>query len=183
MGLFTKEPTTQEKNDIRALLSRAQTCARNLNEADSISGFYKEWDKLMALFDRLIWYEKRGTRFKPSPRKNLREIEAKKEKAERDCIDRAFSVLQASLFSLKTESGRRNKVGRFFEEAEYYSSRMEPANVAFIREMKTKLMVDNAPKASEKASNASGEAFYCTQCGSRLRQGDRFCSKCGAKVE
>ncbi|MCC6472971.1 MAG: zinc ribbon domain-containing protein [Burkholderiales bacterium] len=33
-----------------------------------------------------------------------------------------------------------------------------------------------------KAARASGAAGFCTQCGSALRAGDRFCSKCGKAV-
>lgn len=185
MGLFRKIPTTQEKNDIRALISRAQTCARNLNEADKISSFFKEWDKLIHNFNRLIFYENRGVKFKISPKRDLEDAKRKKRNIERNCIDRSFADLQASLFQLKTDSGKKNRIIRFFEEMEYYSNRMESDNVAYINQLKKGALsgIETKKSAGSTKQKDTNSALFCTQCGNPLPSGAVYCGRCGFKVK
>ena len=140
MGLFRKEPTSTEKNEIRSLISRSQTCARNLSETDKISNYYKEWDKLMSLLNRLIFFEAKGIRFKPSPRRDLASAQAKKQRTEKNCIDRAYENLKVSLISLKTEQGKRNRIIKFFEEMDYYAPRMAAENANYVQHLKQEML-------------------------------------------
>ena len=184
MGLFHRQPTTTEKNEIRSLISRAQTCGRNLTDADKISNYFKEWDKLMSLLDRLIYYENRGIKFKPSPRLDLSNAKSKKQRTEKNCIDRAYEDLKVSLFALKTEQGKRNKTVRFFEEMEYYFPRMDSNNVDYVVHLKKETM-EQFPGTSFSVNPqiiSPSAINFCPECGSRVIPGSNFCSNCGYKL-
>ena len=58
MALFKRSPSTSEKNDIRALLQRSQSCARNLNTLDKIPAFCNEWEKLTRLYGSLVLFRR-----------------------------------------------------------------------------------------------------------------------------
>lgn len=139
----------------------------------------------MDQINRLISYERSGIKFSYSPRKNLELAKQNKKSVEHKCIGRAYADLQTSLLSLKTESGKRNRVAKFFEKMDYYSSRMESSNIAYLSQLKEEMVsrLKQAEAASDKFPLTSNSVRFCSQCGNQLSSVDLFCSKCGFKVQ
>ena len=178
MALFKRQPTASEKRDVNAIISRAQTCARNINESDNIAVFFREWEKITIHYHSLLTYEKSGYPFSPSPSKLFeRDVFSKKQKVELKCINRAFDRLQAGLISLKTTQGKIDRINSFFDEMEYYSDKMEPENIEYLKTLKESMLKDY-PVMKSKAPSAS----FCPNCGNRVGSGDLFCSNCGRRL-
>lgn len=182
MGLFSRTPSTTEKNDIKAVIARAQTCARNLNDADKIASFFKEWDRLVDQLNRLIRYENSRIKFQSSPKRDLEKAIFNKSNVERKCIDRQYADLNTSLLSLRTIQGKRNRVQKFFEEMEYFMPRMEPVNVDYVKQLKD-IATAQLSQETHKASIAQSESTsFCPNCGKTVAPNSNFCSYCGNKL-
>lgn len=183
MSMFSKKPTTEEKNEINALLARMRTCCKRLESVDSIDRFFTEWDKYLSEYDRLSYYESKGIKFTMSPREVHSQICAEIPRIERDVISRGYDRMQRDAAKLTTDKGKQKKADAFFNELEYYYSRLQPGTVEFIRNLRANTnFVSVLPSKKPVAVENKITPKFCSQCGSPIDAGAKFCGKCGNRL-
>lgn len=182
MGLFDKKPTTAQKNDINATISRCGTCCKRLESANSIDRYFTEWDKFMVDYNVLLAYEKQRIKFTVPPHKLYNQIVAEIPRIEHDIVTRGYDRMQRDAAKLSTDKSKQNKAIKYFDELEYYYPRLRPETVNYIKSLKeTCSLLQNEQPVAMTASAKAGGHYFCTSCGARLEEGALFCGKCGAK--
>lgn len=138
MGLFSfyKKPTAAQKKEIEAALSRGRTCAKRIESLDSIDKYFTEWDKYMKEEKILEYYEDQRIKFTVSPRKIHSMVCAEIPRIEKDTIMRSYDRMQRDAAKLSTDSGKKKKAEKFFNELEYYYPRLQPESVQLIQQLK-----------------------------------------------
>ena len=183
MGLFYKEPTSNEKREINAIISRVGTCFKRLESANSIDKYFTEYDKFISDYNMLREYEKRRIKFNVPLTKIYNEVVAEIPRLERDIVARGYDRMQRDAVKLTTEKSKQNKAKKFFDELEYYYPKLQPATVIYIKSLRANSDLGQ----EEQSENVSGDSKitahnFCAKCGSRLQPGSLFCGNCGTKV-
>ena len=187
MGIFGKKyvkPTATEKKEIDAILSRMATCCKRLESVNSVDKYFIEWDKYVIDQNRLAQFENKGIKFTASPKEIHSQICKEIPRVEIDVIDRGFDRMQRDAAKLSTDKGKQKKSDAFFNELEYYYSRLQPSSVEHIKELKLKAqyVIDGQDNTNNSGISA-GEVAFCSKCGSSVSADDIFCSKCGNKLQ
>jgi len=188
MGIFGKKyvkPTATEKKEIDAILSRMATCCKRLETVDSIDKYFTEWDKYVVDQKRLAYFEGKGIKFTASPKKIHDQICKEIPRVEIDVIDRGFDRMQRDAAKLSTNKGKQKKSDAFFNELEYYYSRLQPSSVEHIKELKLKAnyVADEPGILNNNISMDRLASRFCSKCGATIGADDMFCSKCGNKLQ
>ena len=185
MGLFSRKPTAAEVKQINSLLGRMGTCCRRLESVDSIDRYFTEWDKYLSEYQQLDYYAKQGIKFSVSPQKIHLQICKEIPRIEKDVLRRAYDRMLRNAAKVTTEKAKQKKADAFFNEIEYYHSRLQPDTISLANTLKERTRFTSqtsaqSPKASVSANRTQGR--YCTHCGAQLDQDAAFCGKCGNKV-
>ena len=183
MGLFHRAPTSNEKKDINATISRVGTCFKRLESVDSIDKYFTEYDKFLNDYNMLRVYEKQRIKFKVPLTKIYNEVMAEIPRIEKDVVNRGYDRMQRDAAKVSTEKSKQNKANKFFDELEYYFPRLQPGTVEHIKTLKANCSLIQPAQQTDKVDAPKPSApKFCTQCGARLEVGSMFCGKCGAKV-
>lgn len=183
MGLFSRAPSSTEKKDINATISRVGTCFKRLESVDSIDKYFTEYDKFINDYNSLRAYEKQRIKFKYPLTKIYNEVEAEIPRIEKDVVSRGYDRMQRDAAKVTTEKSKKNKAIKFFDELEYYYPRLRPTTVEYIKSLKANCnLIYEVPQVAESENTSSSVHHFCTQCGAKLEDGATFCGKCGAKV-
>lgn len=135
-GLFSKKPTPAEKKEINSILSRVTTCAKRLESTDSIDRYITEWDKYMADYERLCYYEDKRIKFTVSPQKVHSTICAEIPRIEKDVVIRGYDRMLRDAAKLSTTKGKQSRADKFFNELSFYYPRLKPETVNLIEQLK-----------------------------------------------
>lgn len=135
-GLFSKKPTAAEKKEINSILSRTMTCAKRLESTDSIDCYITEWDKYLADYKRLRYYEDMKIKFTVSPQKVHEAICAEVPRIEKDVVNRGYDRMLRDAAKLSTSKGKQNKADKYFNELAFYYPRLQPETVNLIEQLK-----------------------------------------------
>ena len=183
MGLFRRAPSSTEKKDINATISRIGTCFKRLESVDSIDKYITEYDKFINDYNALRAYEKDKIKFKVSLTQILSEVEAEIPRIEKEVVTRGYDRMQRDAAKVTTEKSKLNKATKFFDELEYYYPRLRPATVEYIKSLKANCtLLKAAQQINVTTGGSSPGHHFCTQCGAKLEEGATFCGKCGSKV-
>lgn len=183
MGIFNKKPTTAEKTEINAILSRMGTCCKRLESVDSIDKYFTEWDKYLSEYERLTYYESRGIKFTMSLKKFHSQICSEIPRIEREIVNRGYDRMQRDAAKLTTDKGKQKKADAFFHELEYYYPRLQPMTVELIKSLRAKTVFkSDQTNQNTGSSEKKTTPKFCTQCGAPISVGAKFCGKCGNKV-
>ena len=137
-GLFSKKPTSAEKKEINAAISRITTCGRRLESADSIDRYFTEWEKCLADMEQLRYYEMKRIKFKVSPQKVQTAMYAEIPRIEREVVNRSYDRMLRDAAKLTTVKGKQNRADKFFGELEFYYPRLQTETVSLIEQLKQK---------------------------------------------
>ena len=77
---------------------------------------------------------------KALPSAEFLRVEALFPAATKDFIDRSFKAAKDKTETLKTEKGKMNAIGRYFEDMDKYIIYMKPESVSYLDELKNKIM-------------------------------------------
>ena len=183
MGLFHRAPTSNEKKDINATISRVGTCFKRLESVDSIDKYFTEYDKFLNDYNALRAYEKQRIKFKVPLSKIYNEVTAEIPRIEKDVVNRGYDRMQRDAAKVSTEKSKQNKANKFFDELEYYYPRLQLGTVEYIKNLKANCnLIQPTQPTSNSDDTIPHTPKFCTQCGAKLEMGSTFCGKCGAKV-
>ena len=186
MSLFSKKPikpTTAEKNEINAMISRVGTIGKRLESVDSVDRYFTEWEKFQSEFERLSYYEAKGIKFQYPLKKLYSAACAEIPRIEKGVITRGYDRMQRDAAKLTTDKGKQKKADAFFGELEFYYPRLQPESVELIKSLRAKTnYISVPPKTSSSTTEKRSTPKFCTQCGASLDSGAKFCGKCGSKV-
>ena len=183
MGLFSKKPTSAEKQQINSTLSRMGTCCKRLESVDSIDRYFTEWDKYLSDYHVLEMYANKGIKFTISPKKIHSQICQEIPRIEIDVVNRGYDRMMRDAAKLTTDKGKQNKALKFFNELEYYYPRLQVSTVEHIKGLRTKTPFFKNEIIDESQQSLKPATGFCGKCGAPIQADNSFCGKCGAKVQ
>lgn len=128
----------QTKEQSQQLLKIVRDCAELVNTTVNPDVFFPRYNLMLEHLETLAGYECTGI-FDNSPElpsETFLRVEAQFEAATNEFLDRSFEAAKAHADSLKTESGKKNAIKRYFENMEKYIIHMNGESLEYFDKMK-----------------------------------------------
>lgn len=127
------------KEQSQQLLKIIADCAELVNTTVNPDVFFSRYNLMLEHLETLAGFECTGI-FDNShelPSETFLRVEAQFEAATNEFLNRSFEAAKSHADSLKTESGKKNAIKRYFENMENYISRMSGESKRHFRKMQS----------------------------------------------
>ena len=108
-----------------------------LNTTCNTETFFSRYELTLSILSELSDFEK-FVPFTNSPEQELNKITSEKDRHTKDFIERAWESLLTKNRNLKTEKGKNNRILKFFNELDKYTTELGPTSLAYLNNLKEK---------------------------------------------
>lgn len=133
MGLFSKNPSKHEQEDITQHIFWIQSFYKTINDGCGIEVFVDCKNRVLNSLEILISYEKKYNSFfkKPKPSDNKKKIFRELPEIERRFVDYTIVKLEKKLLDYSTDRGKRNNFNKEVDKFMYYAGEFLPSTVDY----------------------------------------------------
>jgi len=132
----------QAKEQAGQWLKIVNDCIQLVNTTTNPEVFFKRYNLMLEYLEKLAGVECTGifSNSKELPSEAYLRVESIFPEATSCFIDRSFEAVKAKADTLKTEKGKLNAIGRYFEDMDKYIIFMSPESVDYLEQLKERIM-------------------------------------------
>ena len=144
MGLFTKNPSQKEQQEISQDIFLVQSSYKTMFDGCGVEVFVSCKQRVFSCLNVLIKYEKKYPSFfkNPKPTENYNKVIKELPKTERKFVDYTITQIEKKLLNYSTERGKRNNFNKETDKFRYYAGEFLPETVDYF----TKIVSERFPQ-------------------------------------
>lgn len=137
MGIFSKNPSLKEQNEISQNIFWVQSFYKTMFDGCGVEVFVNCKQRVFSSLDLLIKYERKyPSYFKhPKPTENHKKIIKELPEAEKKFVDYTIINIEKKLLNYSTDRGKRNNFNKETDKFRYYAGEFLPETVDYFTRM------------------------------------------------
>ena len=137
MGLFSRNPSRTEQNDISQHIHYVQSSYKMMYDGCGIEVFVDCKNRTLSSLEILVSYENKYHSYfkKPRPSDNKATVLKELPDVERKFVEYTILNLEKKLLNYSTDRGKRNNFNKEIDKFRYYAGEFLPETVDYFNQM------------------------------------------------